>query len=287
MDDKPVLLLCGATPAYRSLSEGESGPDVEQLNANLVHLGYATRSQLDPSSDSFSSETAYALERLQAKLGEDQTGSLDLGQAVFLPGPLRISKTTANLGSIGSAGGAGGACDLHQPSGPGGAGRVPAVRRHGGRAGPDHAARQPHHAGDGHPNRDGRELVRIRVGLLGPWLRLVKPDDPDLHHPEASQGGRRARSGAGAGANHHRGGQECADRRRSPRSSGGPAAGSRSRSCARAGDASSSPCSWACSTTPPGSFRSRARFAQAIASWCRRYEWRTGSGTGWGDQGLR
>ena len=50
VDDKPVLLLCGATPAYRSLSEGESGPDVEQLNANLVHLGYATRSQLDPSS---------------------------------------------------------------------------------------------------------------------------------------------------------------------------------------------------------------------------------------------
>ncbi len=100
VDGGPVLLLCGGTPAYRSLSEGESGADVEQLNANLVHLGYATRAQLDPTSDSFGSATTYALEKLQSKLGEDQTGSLELGQAVFLPGPLRISQTTAALGAM-------------------------------------------------------------------------------------------------------------------------------------------------------------------------------------------
>ena len=76
VNDHPVLLLCGSTPAYRSLSEGASGPDVAELNANLVHLGYATRAQLDPSSDSFSSGTASALEKLQSRLGEDQTGSL-------------------------------------------------------------------------------------------------------------------------------------------------------------------------------------------------------------------
>jgi hypothetical protein len=99
VDGNPVLLLCGGVPVYRSMSEGESGPDVEQLNANLVHLGYATSSQLDPASDFFGSETARALERLQSRLGEDQTGSLDLGQALFLPGPLRISHTGATLGS--------------------------------------------------------------------------------------------------------------------------------------------------------------------------------------------
>lgn len=102
--DNPVVLLCGATPAYRSLSEGDSGPDVTELNANLVHLGYATRSQLDPTSDYFSSETAYALEQLQSSQGVNETGSLDLGEAVFLPGPLRISKTTATLGSLAHAG---------------------------------------------------------------------------------------------------------------------------------------------------------------------------------------
>ena len=98
VDDTPVLLLCGSTPAYRSLSTGDGGPDVTELNANLVHLGYATRAQLDPSSDSFSSETASALKKLQSKLGEDRTGSLDLGQAVFLPESVRIANVTGELG---------------------------------------------------------------------------------------------------------------------------------------------------------------------------------------------
>jgi multidrug efflux pump subunit AcrA (membrane-fusion protein) len=102
VDDEPVLLLCGSTPAYRSLSEGDHGPDVTELNANLVDLGYATRAQLDPSSGHFSSETASALEKLQSKLGEDQTGSLKLGQAVFLPESVRIATVTGELG--GSAG---------------------------------------------------------------------------------------------------------------------------------------------------------------------------------------
>jgi hypothetical protein len=98
VDDKPVLLLCGSTPAYRSLSKGDSGPDVAELNANLVELGYATPTQLDPSSDTFSSETASTIEKLQAKLGEDQTGALDLGQAVFLPERLRVGTVTGELG---------------------------------------------------------------------------------------------------------------------------------------------------------------------------------------------
>jgi hypothetical protein len=98
VNDHPVLLLCGSTPAYRSLSKGGSGPDVAELNANLVHLGYATRAQLDPSSDRFSSETASALEKLQSKLGEDQTGSLKLGQAVLLPESVRIAEVTGEPG---------------------------------------------------------------------------------------------------------------------------------------------------------------------------------------------
>jgi Putative peptidoglycan binding domain len=98
VNDHPVLVLCGSTPAYRSLSKGDSGPDVAELNANLVRLGYATRSQLDPSSDRFSSETASALEKLQSKLGEDQTGSLKLGQAVLLPESVRIAEVTGEPG---------------------------------------------------------------------------------------------------------------------------------------------------------------------------------------------
>jgi hypothetical protein len=98
VDEKPVLLLCGSTPAYRSLSKGDRGPDIRQFNANLVGLGYATRAQLDPSSHDFSSETAAALEKLQSRLGLHQTGSLDLGQAVFLPESVRIADVTGELG---------------------------------------------------------------------------------------------------------------------------------------------------------------------------------------------
>jgi multidrug efflux pump subunit AcrA (membrane-fusion protein) len=99
VDDHPVVLLDGSTPAYRSLSPGEQGPDVRELNADLVALGLAGRTHLDPSSDYFGAATANALAGLQARLGVDQTGALPLGEAVFLPGPIRITNLTATLGT--------------------------------------------------------------------------------------------------------------------------------------------------------------------------------------------
>jgi hypothetical protein len=38
----PVVLLYGNVPAWRDLSEGVTGPDVTELNAALVKLGYAS-----------------------------------------------------------------------------------------------------------------------------------------------------------------------------------------------------------------------------------------------------
>ncbi|MGO9956943.1 MAG: efflux RND transporter periplasmic adaptor subunit [Solirubrobacteraceae bacterium] len=99
VSNNPVILLYGDTPVYRSLYEGDSGPDVQELNANLVALGYATSSELDPNSDYFSAETADALEQLQHKLREDETGSLAEGQAGFLPGQVRITTVNATLGT--------------------------------------------------------------------------------------------------------------------------------------------------------------------------------------------
>jgi hypothetical protein len=99
VDNNPVVLLNGSTPAYRSITSGDSGPDVRELNADLVALGDAPASALDPTSDYFSSATALALERLQGKLGLDETGSLALGDAIFLPAPIRITKVTATLGT--------------------------------------------------------------------------------------------------------------------------------------------------------------------------------------------
>ena len=99
VNGSPVALLYGSVPAYRSLSEGMSGTDVRQLNADLVALGDATRSGLDPGSGYFSAATATALDKLQSSLGLTQTGSLPLGQAVFLPTAVKVSSVSATLGT--------------------------------------------------------------------------------------------------------------------------------------------------------------------------------------------
>jgi Putative peptidoglycan binding domain/HlyD family secretion protein len=104
VSDRPVLLLHGSTPAYRTLSAGATGPDVAELNADLVALGYATRAQLSPRSASFGSATTTAVEKLQAALGVTQNGMLALGQAVFEPTALRVTSVSAQPGGIGQIG---------------------------------------------------------------------------------------------------------------------------------------------------------------------------------------
>jgi hypothetical protein len=96
----PVVLLYGNVPAYRDLSEGMTGTDVTELNTDLVKLGYAAAANLGPRSgwDYFSGETAYALGLLQAHLGLTVTGTLPLGQAVFLPGAIQV--TSLGTGAV-------------------------------------------------------------------------------------------------------------------------------------------------------------------------------------------
>jgi hypothetical protein len=103
-----VVLLYGTTPAYRDLAEGDTGPDVTELNTDLVKLGYLSAADLGarPGWDYYSGETAYGVELLQAKLGETETGSLDLGAAVFLPSAIEVTGygTDTVLGGAATAG---------------------------------------------------------------------------------------------------------------------------------------------------------------------------------------
>jgi hypothetical protein len=98
VNDRPVVLLRGFTPAYRILAAGVSGPDVAELNADLVALGYATRAQLHPRSAFFGADTTTAVEKLQAALGVARNGSLALGQMVFEPTAVRVTSVSAQLG---------------------------------------------------------------------------------------------------------------------------------------------------------------------------------------------
>jgi hypothetical protein len=104
VNGQPVVLLYGFTPAYRTLSEGATatdltGPDVQELNTDLVSLGYVTDADLSPTSDEFGYWTKVGVERLQAALGVAQNGSLALGQAVFLPTAARVISVSATLGA--------------------------------------------------------------------------------------------------------------------------------------------------------------------------------------------
>jgi hypothetical protein len=109
VDGRPVVLLYGSTPAYRTLAEGASasdvtGTDVAELNADLVALGYATSSEIPAGSDQFSWWTKEAVDELQAAVGVTQNGSLALGDVVFLPSAARITALAATLGGPGGPG---------------------------------------------------------------------------------------------------------------------------------------------------------------------------------------
>ncbi len=124
VNDRPVVLLHGSTPAYRTLSAGATGPDVAELNADLVALGYATPAQLSPTSASFGSATTTAVEKLQAALGVTQNGTLTLGQAVFEPTAVRVTTLSAQLGGRHPARPDGDAGHLDHSPGAGGVGRL-------------------------------------------------------------------------------------------------------------------------------------------------------------------
>ena len=97
----PVVLLYGRVPAWRPLGEGVRGADVSQLNHDLVHLGYAARSETSAAGwDYFSWETAYGVQKLEEHLGVSAPpGSLSLGQVVFEPAALRVATVPGSLGA--------------------------------------------------------------------------------------------------------------------------------------------------------------------------------------------
>lgn len=94
IDGAPVVLLSGSAPPYRGLGKGDSGADVRQLNAALAGLGYGT----DRKSERFGGATRAAVEKLQQRLGIARSGRLELGQAVFMPGAVRVGPVTAVAG---------------------------------------------------------------------------------------------------------------------------------------------------------------------------------------------
>lgn len=113
IDDVPVMLMNGSTPAYRDLSAADTpGADILELNRNLIALGFNPDGIV--ADDTWQAATTAGVDVLQAYLGQTETGDLSLGQVVFLPGPQLVSSLDETLGA--DPGGASSAASLSSTS---------------------------------------------------------------------------------------------------------------------------------------------------------------------------
>ena len=99
LNGAPVVLFYGERPAWRPLAEGiDDGSDVEQLEANLVELGYDPDEELTVDQE-YTEVTASIVEDWQADLGLEETGVVDVGRVIFEKGAVRISRLLTEVGA--------------------------------------------------------------------------------------------------------------------------------------------------------------------------------------------
>jgi uncharacterized membrane protein YgcG len=99
VDGTGVPLLYGARPMWRTIGYGITpGRDVYELDQNLIALGYNDYGNLTPS-DTFTAATAAAIAAWQQARGLPDSGSIQLGEVEFLPGPIRVGTLSATVGA--------------------------------------------------------------------------------------------------------------------------------------------------------------------------------------------
>lgn len=103
VDESPVLLMYGVTPTYRDMAQGDRGRDVLQLERNLDALGHTADGELTVDG-TFDWATAAAVRDWQEAHGLDETGTVENGRVVFLPGTRRVSSVTGTIGSPATGG---------------------------------------------------------------------------------------------------------------------------------------------------------------------------------------
>ncbi|WP_199837002.1 MULTISPECIES: peptidoglycan-binding protein [unclassified Streptomyces] len=94
VDGRPVRLMYGAEPMYRTLKTGDEGKDVRQVEENLAALGY-TGFTVD---DEYSEKTAAAVKRWQKSHDLKQTGTLGPDTIAFAGSAVRVEEASAATG---------------------------------------------------------------------------------------------------------------------------------------------------------------------------------------------
>ena len=96
LDNKPITLLYGSLPAYRTLSTGVKGADVKQFERNLRALGYRGFTV----DKTYSTSTASAVKDWQEDLNLTETGKVDPGQIVYAAGAVRVDSLSTQVGTV-------------------------------------------------------------------------------------------------------------------------------------------------------------------------------------------
>jgi hypothetical protein len=195
VDGAPVVLMNGPTPAYRDLTPADgAGADILELNRNLVALGFdAGGITID---DDWQTATTDGVELLQESLGEARTGSLSLGQVVFLPGPQLVSTVEGTLGS--GNGSSSNASTTADPPGP----EFVSLTVTGGRRAPGGGTKRPkrHERPPTPKHSHHQQTLAALVALLKAEVQELRSQHSP---PSPSSGGHAPSSGSPSDGTHH------------------------------------------------------------------------------------
>jgi peptidoglycan hydrolase-like protein with peptidoglycan-binding domain len=98
IDNRPVALMYGPVPAYRTLKLGVGdGPDVAELNRNLIDLGFDPYGEIEEDAH-FGAATAAALRRWKESEHLPKSDEVELGRIVFAPGARRVTALDVAVG---------------------------------------------------------------------------------------------------------------------------------------------------------------------------------------------
>lgn len=101
VDGQPIVILYGDTPAYRNLLDASTnleGDDVLQLETALTELGFNENEESMTVDGEFTAATADVVEEWQESIGVDDDGVVDLGEVIFVPGPVQVVSVPSNVG---------------------------------------------------------------------------------------------------------------------------------------------------------------------------------------------
>jgi peptidoglycan hydrolase-like protein with peptidoglycan-binding domain len=179
VNNLPVALMYGSVPAYRTLKQGVSdGPDVVELNENLIDLGFDPYGAIADDED-FSEASAAAVRRWQKAEGLPETGEVQLGRVIFAPGARRVTAVKVALGQ--DPPGSAAADTKEEPANT----KEPTAGTKGKPAGSEAPAKKKHPAKEHQANKEKKEPAK---------------ESPSKEPSDKEPAGKGENEGAGGGA---------------------------------------------------------------------------------------